>query len=52
MNKFLKPLREKREEIAKDPARVIAILKQGANLARAQVSRKMGEVRAKVGIDL
>ncbi|MFA6253707.1 MAG: tryptophan--tRNA ligase [Candidatus Paceibacterota bacterium] len=52
MNKYLAPLREKREEIAKDPARVIAILKAGAEIARAQASRKMTDVRAKVGIDL
>lgn len=52
MNKYLAPLRAKREEIAKDPARVIQILKQGAEVARAHATRKMSDIRAKVGIDL
>ena len=52
MNAYLAPLRARREEIAKDPARVIAILKQGAEIARAKAKIKMEEVRAKVGIDL
>ncbi|MFA6475954.1 MAG: tryptophan--tRNA ligase [Candidatus Paceibacterota bacterium] len=52
MNNYLKPLREKREEIAKDPARVIEILKKGAVLARARAQAKMADVNAKVGIDL
>jgi tryptophanyl-tRNA synthetase len=52
MNKYLAPLREKRVEIAKNPNRVIQILKQGAELARAKAQAKMTDVRAKVGIDL
>lgn len=52
MNNYLKPLREKRKEIAKDPAKVIAILKKGGEIARAQAQAKMANVKAKVGIDL
>lgn len=52
MNNYLKPLREKRKEIAKDPAKVIAILKKGGEIARAQAQAKMANIKAKVGIDL
>jgi tryptophanyl-tRNA synthetase len=52
MNSYLAPFRARREKIAQDPARVIAILKSGAEVARATASRKMSEARAKVGIDL
>jgi len=52
MNNYLAPLRAKRAEIAQDPARVIAILKSGAEIARAVASTKMTEVRTKLGIDL
>jgi len=52
MNTYLAPLRARRAEIAKDPDAVIKILKQGAEIARAHASRKMSEVRTKVGIDL
>ncbi len=52
MNKYLTPLREKRAEIAKDPAKVIEILKKGAEIGRKKAEAKMTDVRAKVGIDL
>ncbi len=52
INNYLKPLREKRKEIAKDPARVIDILKKGAELARGRAQAKMADVNTKVGIDL
>lgn len=52
MNNYLKPLRERRKEIAKDPARVIEILKKGGGIARAQAQAKMAKVNAQVGINL
>lgn len=52
MNNYLKPLREKRKEIAKDPAKVIAILKKGGEIARAQAQAKMANIKIKMGIDL
>ncbi len=47
---FVKPLREKREELAKDPDHVLNILKEGGNNARARAKEKMNAVRACVGI--
>lgn len=52
METYLAPMREKREEIAKNPARVIEILKQGAEVAQTKAKLKMAEVKTKVGIDL
>ncbi len=52
MNNYLAPFRARREKITQDPARVIAILKSGAEVARTKAKMKMSEVRAKVGIDL
>lgn len=51
MSTYLKPLRDKRAEIAKDPARVIEILKKGAEKAGDKARSKMAEVRTKVGIE-
>ncbi len=50
MDKFISPLRKKREELAKDPEKVLRILKVGGEKARARASKKMEEVRAKVGV--
>ncbi len=47
---FTKPLREKREELAKDPDHVLSILKEGGNNARARAKEKMKAVRACTGI--
>ena len=52
MNAYLKPLRDKRAEIAKNPDQVIQILTNGAKLAKERAKLKMTEVRTKVGIDL
>ena len=47
---FIKPLREKREELAKDPDHILNILKEGGNNARARAKEKMNAVRACTGI--
>ena len=47
---FIKPLREKREELAKDPDYVLNVLKEGGNNARARAKEKMNAVRACTGI--
>lgn len=52
MIKYLTPMREKREAIARDPDQVLQILKNGANRAREQAKLKMAEIREKVGINL
>jgi len=46
---FIEPLREKRIEIAKDPEKVLEILKKGGEVARQRAEEKMIEVRKKVG---
>jgi len=49
---FIKPLRERREALAKNPTEVLKILKAGGEKARAKVSKKMEEVREKIGVKL
>ena len=49
---FIAPLRSRREEIARDPEMVLQILREGAEVARAQAKKMMGEVREKVGLTL
>lgn len=49
---FITPLREKRKQIAQDPAKVIEILRKGGEQAKQSATIKMNEVRARVGIDL
>jgi len=47
---FIAPLRVRREEIAKDPERVIQILQKGGEKMYAHAEKKMKEVREKVGL--
>jgi tryptophanyl-tRNA synthetase len=49
---FIAPLRSRREEIARDPEMVMQILREGAEVARAQAKKMMEEVREKVGLNL
>lgn len=48
--RFIAPLRERRKSIASDTARAEKILQEGAEIARAQASAKMQDVRKKIGI--
>ena len=50
IDRFIAPLRAKRNEIAADEDKVIAILKKGGEKARARAQAKMKIVRDKVGI--
>ena len=50
MTKFIAPLRERRQAIAADPTKVLEILKQGAEKARALAEKKIGEVKMKTGL--
>lgn len=52
LSAFIKPIREKREMLAKDIDTVLDILKAGGAHARARVEKKMKEVREKVGVEL
>jgi len=49
---FIAPLREKRNEIAKDKDAVLKILKNSGSIARSTAKAKMMEVREKVGLVL
>jgi tryptophanyl-tRNA synthetase len=52
MNRYLAPFRERREQIAANPDNVIAILRNGAGIARSQAKLKMEQVRKAIGVDL
>ncbi len=47
---FIKPLRENREKIAKDPKKVLKILADGAKTARKVAEEKMKIVRKAIGV--
>ncbi len=50
IEKIVSPMREKRESISDDDVRTV--LKEGSERARAQASKKMAEVRTKIGVQL
>jgi tryptophanyl-tRNA synthetase len=50
IEKFIAPLRERRKEFAKDIPKALAILKAGGEKAKKVSSKKMGEVREKIGV--
>jgi tryptophanyl-tRNA synthetase len=52
INKFTKPLRAKRESLAKDKNFVLTALKEGAERAREAAEKKMREVRKVIGVSL
>lgn len=49
---FIRPLRERRIEIACDTKAILAVLKEGGGRAKEQASKKMKEVRGKIGVKL
>jgi tryptophanyl-tRNA synthetase len=49
---FVAPLRERREAIAAEPEKVLAILQEGAAVTRDLASKKMKTVREKIGLGL
>ncbi|MDD5050245.1 MAG: tryptophan--tRNA ligase [Candidatus Pacebacteria bacterium] len=49
---FIKPMREKREALAKDKKAIIKILKGGGERARERAEAKMQIVREKIGVAL
>jgi tryptophanyl-tRNA synthetase len=51
LEKLLKPIREKREELAKNPEVVMEILEVGTMHAREIAKETMKEVRSAIGID-
>ncbi|MEK7080928.1 MAG: tryptophan--tRNA ligase [Patescibacteria group bacterium] len=52
LEKFIAPLREKRKEFAKDIPKILAILKAGGEKAKKIASKKMDEVREKIGVKI
>ncbi len=52
LEKFIAPLRERRKVFEKDIPKALAILKQGGEKAKIIASKKMEEVRKKIGVDL
>lgn len=52
LENFIAPLREKRKEFEKDIPKALMILKQGAEKAKKVASKKMEEVRRKIGVEL
>ena len=49
---FIRPIREKREMLAKDMDTVFDILKEGGKRASMRAEKKMADVRKKVGVDV
>ncbi len=52
LEKFIAPLREKRKEFEKDIPKALAILKAGGEKAKEVASKKMDEVREKIGVNV
>lgn len=52
LEKFIAPLREKRKEFEKDIPKVLSMLKEGGEKAKKVASKKMEEVRTKVGVNV
>lgn len=51
LNEFLSPIRDKREEYAKDPAEVMRVLKKGTEKGRETASRTLKEVKSAMMLD-
>lgn len=49
---FIAPLRTRREELARDPERVLEILRVGGETARGEAEKTMTVVRKKIGLTL
>ncbi len=52
LEKFIAPMRERRREFEKDIPKALAILKAGGEKAKAVASKKMQEVREKIGVEV
>ncbi|MBY0376925.1 tryptophan--tRNA ligase [Patescibacteria group bacterium] len=52
LEKFIAPMRERRKELEKDIPAALAILKAGGEKAKLMASKKMDEVREKVGVNV
>jgi len=52
LKKFITPMRERRDALAKDKKKVLEVLREGGKVARDRAEKKMAEVREKVGLKL
>ncbi len=52
MISFIAPLRTRREEIARNPEKVLAILREGGEKARRMAQETLRDVRARVGLEV
>ena len=52
LEKFIAPLREKRKEFEKNISGALSILKEGGEKAKKIASKKMEEVRGKIGVNV
>jgi len=52
LEKFIAPIRERRKEFEKDIPGALAILKAGGERAKKIASKKMDEVREKIGVSV
>ncbi|MDD2935272.1 MAG: tryptophan--tRNA ligase [Candidatus Pacebacteria bacterium] len=50
INDYLRPMREKRKELEKNPERVLEILEKGGKIANERAEKKMMNVRKKCGL--
>lgn len=51
INDYLRPMREKRKELEKNPERVLEILERGGKIANERAEKKMQDVRKKCGLN-
>ena len=52
INTFIEPLREKREQLARDADFVLDVLKEGGKRAKLKAEKKMEQVRDVIGVKL
>lgn len=52
LEKFIAPMREKRKEFEKNISKLLEILKKGGEKAKKIASKKMDEVREKIGVKI
>lgn len=52
LEKFIKPMRERRKGLEKNQKKLIKILKKGSKKAKKVASKKMEEIREKVGVKI
>ena len=50
IDEFIKPLRERRERLAKNPSKVLKMLEKGAKHARKIADKKLAEAKGAIGV--